>query len=90
MTLQSNLSLPLLIQKLNTIFGTAPTAPIAIPAYANAAALPDPTVYMPSAVAVPASGAPSGVTGLVFVVSIARLAVSDGTHWLRTDTGAAL
>lgn len=28
--------------------------------------------------------------GLVFVASIQRLAVSTGTNWIRTDTGAAL
>ena len=30
------------------------------------------------------------VERLVFVRDIARLAVSTGTQWLRTDTGAAL
>lgn len=90
MTFASNLSLQRLIQKLNEAFAAAPTAPTVIPSYATPAALPPAAAYMPTATASPAPGAPSGGTGLVFVASIARLAVSNGANWLRTDTGATI
>lgn len=50
-------------------------SPVLVPEYANAAALPSASKWR---------------RGVVFVKSIDRLAVSNGTFWLRTDTGAIL
>lgn len=51
------------------------SAPVLVPEFANAAALPSAAAWR---------------RGVVFVKSIDRLAVSNGTNWLRTDTGAIL
>jgi hypothetical protein len=50
-------------------------SPVLIPEYADAAALPSPSKWR---------------RGIVFVKSIDRIAISNGTNWLRSDTGVIL
>jgi hypothetical protein len=50
-------------------------APLQVKAYANASALPDPARW---------------INGVVRVANINMLAFSDGSNWIRLDTGATI
>ncbi len=62
-------------EQINKALGAKPSGPTALYAVDSAAALPP---------------AKDNAERQVYVRSIARLAISNGVNWLRTDTGAAL